>query len=112
MHAAKQGHTSAIQTLLWEGNANLNLQDNVSHKNTSSWYNFLRSTEAHLAMSFPDEFLSWITTYDVANAQYLLQAAKFSAPFFAVTCKHNDMLDVFMRNDKIDLSITDLVGHY
>lgn len=39
-----------------------------------------------------------------------MQKVHFSAPFFAVECKRNDMLDYLMRNDKLDLNVRDLVS--
>ena len=81
MFAIKQGHFEVFKTLVWSGKADLNLQEKV--------WNILKS--------------SYI--YSI----FLLQEAKFSAPFFAVQCSRKEMLDILLRNDNIDLGIRDLV---
>lgn len=39
-----------------------------------------------------------------------VQKVLHSAVFFAVQCKQMDMLDLLLRNDRIDLSIRDIVS--
>ena len=41
---------------------------------------------------------------------WYLQKVKYSAPFFAVECKRNDILDYFMSRADININITDHVN--
>lgn len=81
--AVKQGHINIVKKLLWNAQANLNLQEYVGN----FYMPFMSSVPLHC-----------------------LQKVRHSAIFFAVYCKQNDMLDLFMGNRSLDLTIRDKVG--
>lgn len=85
MMTIKEGHIDAFKTLIWNGRANLNLQEDV-----------ILPTITYVP-----------TCYQTCT---FLQKVHHSAVFFAVQCNRLDMLDLLLRNERIDLSIRDIVS--
>ena len=86
--AVKQGHINIVKTLLSDVRTNLNLQEKVGHLCAE----VCRSGNGQCVI-------------------FSLQKVQYSAIFFAVHCKQNDMLDLFMGNHGLDLTVRDIVSY-
>ena len=57
---------------------------------------------------YVDHFICAI--HVISACLFFVQKVQHSAIFFAVHCKQNDMLDLFMGNQGLDLTIRDIVS--
>lgn len=87
MYATRNNQPTVANTLLNAG-ANLNFQEKVHY------------------VIMPDDHCTFSCQ---PNIHHTMQEGKLSAAFIAVQGKHNDMLELFMRNETLDWSLKDKV---